>query len=903
MAGQQLSIGSNTTTTPILRLCCLHHRHAVCLYCATIFYSANKAILSNTNKVEDWLPRDFPETKTLEWFRESFGGQTFVVISWPGCVLGGNPDDPLATPDDPRIERLAKTLAPSKSYRKHGDAMVPTRLDESDNRGANDSNGLAEHSVVPESYGRYFNGVVTARRLIQQMTSAPSSLPYDVAVSRLKGSMIGPDGHQTSVIVFLSLSAEVGFDKIIGHGKSIGPGKQPPGAIWNAFWASGIDPNTVHMGGPPVDNVAIDEEGQTTLVQLARLSIAVTVFLAYVSLRSVKLTLMVLLTGLLSGAASLAAVWWSGQNVDAILISMPSLVYVLAISGAIHIVNYYRESLETDGWQAAPYVAIRHAWRPSLLCTTTTALGLISLVASDLIPIRKFGLYSAAGVVLTLLFLFALLPAALRLWPLSRTVAFRNAHSRLDDHDSPTKSSDHSPHTDVGTPDSISRTFGSWIIRHQRSVTIGCFLFVLTIGYGITRLGTSIDLLRLFDRDAQIQQDYRWLETNLGRLVPMELVLRVDRDVLSSTDDETPPEATPLLLVDRMSLLAQVQSAIVQRFGVAGENIIGPPMSAISFVPELPRAGVGTSSLIKRKTVDSQLRQSYDKFLQTSYLRRDQATDDELWRISIRVAAFQDVDYGQLTSEIQSVVEPVVAAFNQKHWGADRAHIGALYTGVVPIVYKAQRALLTSLIESTFWSFITITPVLMLVCRGVLPGLVAMLPNVLPVLVVFGAMGWMGMDVDIGSMMSASIALGVAVDDTIHYLTWYRGELQVCQDRHQAILAAYRRCAAPTVQAALVNGLGLSVFALSTFTPTRQFGYLMLAILLAGMVAELVLLPALLAGPLGRVFYADSSSDRDTTADGDELSARPPTRRHLRFGKISAARERAVSAKRQVEEN
>jgi predicted RND superfamily exporter protein len=181
----------------------------------------------------------------------------------------------------------------------------------------------------------------------------------------------------------------------------------------------------------------------------------------------------------------------------------------------------------------------------------------------------------------------------------------------------------------------------------------------------------------------------------------------------------------------------------------------------------------------------------------------------------------------------------------------------AVYTGDVPNVYKAQRALLESLIQSTLWSFLTITPLMMLVSRSVIAGAVVMIPNVLPVLVIFGAMGWMGIAIDIGSMMTASIALGVAVDDTIHFLSWYRADLDRMGDRRQAIISCYAKCATPTLQAALICGLGLSVFALSTFTPTQRFGWLMLSILVAGVVAELIMLPALLAGPLGVVFKAN----------------------------------------------
>jgi predicted RND superfamily exporter protein len=186
--------------------------------------------------------------------------------------------------------------------------------------------------------------------------------------------------------------------------------------------------------------------------------------------------------------------------------------------------------------------------------------------------------------------------------------------------------------------------------------------------------------------------------------------------------------------------------------------------------------------------------------------------------------------------------------------GVNGGGVDIVYTGVMPIVYKAQRALLDSLIQSTWWSFATITPLMMIVCRSLLGGAVVMLPNVLPVLMVFGGMGWLNIDVDIGSMMAASIALGVAVDDTIHFLAWFRDDLHTLGDREAAVMSAYGRSATPTLQAALINGLGLFVFATSSFTPTQRFGWLMLVILAGGVIAELVMLPALLFSPVGRVF-------------------------------------------------
>jgi hypothetical protein len=207
--------------------------------------------------------------------------------------------------------------------------------------------------------------------------------------------------------------------------------------------------------------------------------------------------------------------------------------------------------------------------------------------------------------------------------------------------------------------------------------------------------------------------------------------------------------------------------------------------------------------------------------------------------------------------------------------GQAEIDVTAMYTGIVPIVYKAQRSLLESLIQSIGLAFIMISVVMMLLLRdwrspvgpgnllNVRGGMAAMLPNVFPVVVIFGFMGhmnsWFGGSVDsflvdIGSMMTASVAMGVAVDDTIHFLNWYRNALAQGYRRKEAIKVAYSRVATAMTQTTLIGGLGLAAFALSTFTPTQRFGVLMLFLLAAALVGDLIFLPAILAGPLGKFF-------------------------------------------------
>lgn len=810
-----------------------------------LFYAAYRTVRSNTNQVADWLPATFRETDDLQWFRRHFTADEFVIVSWQGCRLGDPPGTPGGARDDPRIEGLAQALL-------HG-VGTPT-----------------QGPPAP----RYFKSVTTGRRLLNQLTAPPHGVPYVTAVERLQGSVIGPDGRQTCVIAVLTDEARRELRRAIGR-----PGRGPLGfrrgesALSQAIRSSGLEVSQVHLGGPPVDNAAIDEEGERTLVRLAAMAAVVGLLLAWLSLRSLRLTAIVFACGVLSASAALAAVWWTGENSDAVLMSMPSLVYVLAISGAIHLINYYRSALEQSGPQGAPLRAIARGARPALLCSVTTALGLLSLCGSDLAPIRKFGAYSAAGVMLSLVVLFLFLPAALQRWPVeSHSARRRSARPKGEGRPA------NPLHASLARVDLWQR-FASSIIRHHLLVGSACLAVVAAVGWGVTRVETSIDLMKLFGRDAPILRDYHWLEAYVGKLVPMEIVLRVDRSAVRDGRDG-------MTLLERLQLVSRVSRTIEQRFGASAQGIVAPPLSAVTFMPPLPDSQQGFSSTVRRSVTNSRLEQRYASLLESGYLQVDPVDGAELWRISLRVAAFEGIDYGRFTREVQAQVEPVLARANDRLAGSAQAEItplSAVYTGVVPVVYKAQRALLDSLIESTLWSFLTITPLLMLVSRGIRAGLVTMLPNALPVLTVFGGMGWLGVPVDIGSMMSASIALGVAVDDTIHYLAWFRRELDESGNRHVAIVSAYRHCATPTLQAALINGLGLSVFAFSTFTPTRQFGFLMLVILLAGVVAELVLLPALLASPLGRVFrptrcapaLPDRSPARNEATRGPLVGDRP----------------------------
>lgn len=883
-----------------------------------IFYSAGRSVVGNKNDVADWLPANYEETKQLGWFREHFVADQFIIVSWDGCELGDRYQE--TKQDDPRIEKLAVALR--EATLKNDD-------------------GTEFHC---------FKKVMTARDVLDELTAPPTELKYSEALNRLKGSLVGPDGTTTCLIATLDDAANRKLRQVIGRPltRKIRLKRNIITPLFLALDKAGISADEVRLGGPPVDNVAIDEEGERTLLKLALLSGAFGLGLTWWSLRSLRMTVIVFSCGILSAAMSLASVYLFGSSMDAILMSMPAMIYVFTVSGAIHYINYYREAIYDGGFQGAVYRARRNAIRPAFLCSVTTGIGLASLGLSDIVPIGKFGLFSALAVFTNLLVLFIVLPAILVVWP------WRPPELTADD-----KYKEDSDKKKV----SLVNQKGTWrkiatgIQRRWALVATGCALVIGTLCLGLPKVTTSIDLLKLFHEDARLLQDYRWFEANLGRLVPMEIVLRFP---VSSRQEELPPSARPsqvaktLTFLERMEMVGRLQNAIQRNLGAGGEDIVGATMSAVTFAPDMGAGANGFVNNTVRYVVDKEMIEHRAQLERSGYLAMDKYNGDELWRISVRVAAFHGLDHGTLQEHIKKAVEPVMATQQaglvalrtmvyqngdlpagsrvliwsnedqrdqatdlatilqmkrikvdrlekpfemvsekqaeilkkydgvivsddvsttaqiqlvrsgvtllgklQSEYRANASHVTAgsiVYTGVVPIVYKAQQALLDSLVESTQWSFLSITPLMMWVCRGILAGAVAMIPNTLPVLVVFGGMGWLGIPVDIGSMMAASIALGVAVDDTIHFLEWFKEDLHKSHDRQRATVMAYTRCATPTLQAALINGLGLSVFAISSFTPTSRFGWLMLTILIGGVIAELIMLPSLLFSPLGKAF-------------------------------------------------
>ena len=708
----------------------------------------------------EWMPTRFPPRQAYDQFTREFESGDVVVATWPGCTL-----------DSSAAARFISVATGPEAPRDPAGAP-------------------------------WFETIATGADVLERLTAPPLSLDRDTALERLKGVIIGPDGRTTCLVIPFTRAGLVDRRRAVAWIKS------------TLLQTATPREQDLHLAGPVIDNVSVDRASTASLNTYGVPAALVILALTWWSLRSLPYAILVFLVALACVGLSFTFLYAWGDRMNPVLIVMPLLVLTLGVSGGIHLVNYLVEALESGPRRGVAARAIALSWLPCSLSAGTTAVGLMSLIVSELEPIRVFGFHAALGVLTTLVMLFLVVPGIFEQWPIRR----QGAHAG-----------------DVAAEVS---SFATRVVRHATPIVITATAALALAATGIPGIRTSVAIDTLFTPESRVISDYAWLEREIGPLAPVEVVLRF-------------PDASTIRPAERLDMVREVGAALADLPAVAGV------LSAATFLPELPDAA-GVRGAARKVLVARRLEQSLSGLTDMKIIRDTDSA--QLWRVTARTSALSGIDYGDFLRQVRERIDPLIAA----HGGTSRG-VTADYTGAMPLVNAIQTALLHDLFSSFLSACGVITLVMMVVEGGILAGLVAMVPNVFPMILLFGLLGWARLALDIGSVMTASIALGMAVDGTLHFLTFFRrglarargasgGEPTAAAHRIAAVQAAFQHSAPALAQSALVCGLGILVFAASSFAPTRRFAWMLSLLVAAALVGDLVLLPALLTGPLGRLF-------------------------------------------------
>jgi predicted RND superfamily exporter protein len=715
-------------------------------------YGAVNALKVQSSDLRQWLPQGYEESKIYDQFKARFGEDEMIVASWEDCKI-----------DNPAVLDLQEKL-----------------------------------SAISDDEGPVFNRVTSGAVIRSQIMASGAS--REVATRRLSGLMVGADGETTCLIAFPKVRIADKRRWLVDRFYEV------------AQEELGLDAKQLHLGGPTVDGAAIDTESQKALRNYLWLCLVTVSGLAWYRLRDIPLTALVLIFSGICVGASLTTLYFTGGKMNLTMVMLPAIVFVLGVSGSIHMVNYYRKASAKGAKRHSALVAIRDACFPVLLSSFTTAIGLASLASSQIKPIQHFGIYSALGVLISVPIVLLALPATLHLFKGRISRRFSTAGD-LEKRERVT-----------GVSRSMSILI-NYVCRYNQLIVVPSLIALTLLGTGILNLSASVKLQNRFSSKAKIIQDYQWLESHLGPLVPMEIMLYFS------------PESD-LTHWQEMQMVQSIERAVKQT------TAVNATWSAATFEPPTPR-GRRLPDVIARKATIDYWQRELPQLEKAKLLKR--VGDATFWRISLRVAALNDIDYGSFLKTVEQNVE------NQLSF-MDQHGVSAQITGGIPLIYKAQRQILSDLMVSFVTAFVLITFVLIFVLRSIRAGLIAMVPNIFPPVVVFGTMGWLGYSIEIGSVMTASVALGVAVDDTIHFLTWFRRGTKNGLSRYASIRFAFQHCAKAMIDTSLICGLGVCPFLFSIFMPTAKFALMMGILLLTALVGDLFLLPAILAGSAGKLF-------------------------------------------------
>jgi len=338
-----------------------------------------------------------------------------------------------------------------------------------------------------------------------------------------------------------------------------------------------------------------------------------------------------------------------------------------------------------------------------------------------------------------------------------------------------------------------------WMLARSGWVTLGAGALTLIASVGLLSIETKIDPLEFLPKDSKVLTDIRRVEQELTNTSTIE-------GIVDFGTDEVP-------FVEKLDRVRELESTIAEHPAVRHT------MSVATFFPrELPTSALESARLLKR----ARARQDRSEFT---------ADGGRLWRITARISSAT----GQSRQEI---FDDLVAV---------TADSPITFTGIAPLLENAQHAIFDGFWESFAMAFGIITLVMVVSLRSLKLGLVAMIPNLTPICIVFGILGWCRFPIDIGMMMTGSIALGIAVDGTFHFLVRYNEHFARTRDARMAARTALQQTGAPIFSAAAVASIGMLALTLSNFTPTARFGYMMTSLLLAALVGDLVLLPAVLS--------------------------------------------------------
>ncbi|PKP31653.1 MAG: transporter [Bacteroidetes bacterium HGW-Bacteroidetes-16] len=560
----------------------------------------------------------------------------------------------------------------------------------------------------------------------------------------------------------------------------------------------------VYYSGLPYIRTVTSKKVQTELLLFVFLSLLIASILLFILFRSLRAVLFAMLVVIIAVIWVLGTTVLLGYKITILTGILPPLLIVIGVENSIFLLNKYLSEFRTHGNKIkALSRMITRIGNANLLTNATTAAGFAAFIITSNELLVEFGIVASLNILITYLLSLFLLPILFSYFPAPRQK--------------------HMKHLEKGITSRVVAGVTRIIITKRKLIYfITSVLFILAV-IGITKLKTTGNIVDDISKKDKLYQDMMFLEENFKGVMPLEItidtkkpkgILRLSTlqkiDQLQDTLETYPEFAKPLSVVEVVKSAKQAfyrgNPAMYSLPNNQEKNFI------LSYVPNL---GVGKKGILNA-FVDSNL---------------------QITRVSAQMANIGTNDIELILADLEPKIDSI--------FPPDQFEVHL--TGTSVVFLKGTNYLVNNLFMSLGLALLIITILMALIFSSVRMIMISLVPNLIPQILTAGMMGYFNISIKPSTILIFSIALGISVDNTIHFLSRYRLQLkyQNWQIR-KSVLAALEETGYSMIYSAIVLFFGFYIFTLSSFGGTEALGYLVSFTLIVALLSNLFLLPSLL---------------------------------------------------------
>lgn len=522
-------------------------------------------------------------------------------------------------------------------------------------------------------------------------------------------------------------------------------------------------------------------------------------FLAFKSVWGILIPQVVILSSMLWVVGGMGLF---SEPINIILIVLPSIMFIVSMSDVIHLVSRYLDALRTEETvYEAIILAVKEVGLATFLTSITTAIGFFSLYFVRVQPIQVFGIVMGIGVIVAFLLTFLTLPALFYLFPGPKIVR--------------EKKKDHF----------WKKYLHNWfvlLLKHPWKVLIAGGGVLLVSIIGTFQMTSNNFIMDDLSANEPLKLDFNYLDQHYGGVRPFELSVTVLDTSKNVWNLEVLQQVDSVESYIEEFYKAEIKTSLVSSLKVLNRS----SHNGVKEYYELPSS--------KRKI------RKYRKFLRiagkTKFIRTFVDSTENIMRIS---GSLPDLGNNEITKRNVSLKEYI--AQKEKSGLVDYQ-----ITGTAHLIDKNISYLSSSLVMGLAFSILIVALIIGLIYRSIPILIISIVPNVLPLLFIGGIMGFVGIELKTTTAIIFTIAFGIAVDDTIHFLGKFKYELMKGHSKLYALKRSYLTTGKAMILTTFILCAGFLLLVFSSFLGTFYMGLMLCITLFVALIADLTILPVLL---------------------------------------------------------